>query len=98
MFLNSGSSFTEVNVAYTKPASSVMLTTGATERNSVLNIYDLAGNESEWTLEKSMNISLPSVDRGGSYNVSGSSYQASDRYNCSTSHNNNGLSFRSALW
>ena len=38
---------------YTKPYStSVYFTTGATNRNSVLGIYDLAGNIFEWTLER----------------------------------------------
>ncbi len=37
---------------YSKPASEVLLTTGTTTRNSTLNIYDLAGNVWEWTLEK----------------------------------------------
>ena len=31
--------------------SSILLTTGATERNSSKNIYDVAGNLSEWTTE-----------------------------------------------
>ena len=36
---------------YTKPVSKgTLLTTGATDRNSVLGIYDLAGNVNEWTL------------------------------------------------
>ncbi len=58
---NDGNLFTEVNGTYTKKSSSVLLTTGATERNSVLNIYDLAGNEFEWTLEKSTLTFSPSV-------------------------------------
>ena len=39
---------------------SILLTTGATERNSAKNIYDVAGNCSEWTTE-----SLSLVDRVG---------------------------------
>ena len=35
----------------TKPASSVLLTTGASEETNKMNIYDFAGNECEWTLE-----------------------------------------------
>ena len=51
-----GQTFTEVTGSYTKPAitdsntSGILLTTGATKRNSVLNIYDIAGNVWEWTL------------------------------------------------
>ena len=95
---NNGSSFSEVNGTYTKPASNVLLTTGATERNSVLNIYDLAGNEWEWTLEKSTGTDLPSVYRGGSCNGNGSLSPASYRSNNTTSYSSGGISFRPALW
>ncbi len=94
-----GDTFQDVNGTYTKPSnSSVLLTTGATERNSVLNIYDLAGNEMEWTLEKSTYTTSPSVSRGGNYNNFVSSYPASNRVNYSTSFSHNVVSFRSALW
>ena len=44
----------------------ILLTTGATKRNSVLNIYDIGGNVNEWTLEKYLNDKLkPCVARGG---------------------------------
>ena len=47
----------------------VLLTTGANEdRNSKMNIVDLAGNVCEWTLEASgIYSSHPCVCRGGSY-------------------------------
>ena len=94
-----GETFTEVNGTYTKPASKeVLLTTGATERNSVLNIYDLAGNEYEWTLEKSTIASYPSVFRGGVYHGYGSSYPASYRLSRATSYSSLDISFRPALW
>ena len=93
-----GDTFTEVNGTYTKPASSVLLTTGATERNSVLNIYDLAGNEWEWTLEKSTRTYFPSVFRGGNYTNRGSDNPPSIRLYDSTSYSNYRHSFRSALW
>ena len=54
-----GANYTTVNGTYPKPASSVLLTTGAIERNSKMNIYDLAGNVWEWTLEKSTNPDDP---------------------------------------
>ena len=96
---NSGSSFQEVNGTYTKPTSGrVLLTTGATERNSVLNIYDLAGNELEWTLEKSTDINYPSVSRGGNYDNGGAYHPVSYRINNSTSGSVYGISFRSGLW
>ena len=94
-----GDTFTEVNGTYTRPSSSnVLLTTGATERNSVLNIYDLAGNEYEWTLENITYSSSPSVSRGGFYYDLGSYYPASYRIYNSTSYSSYSISFRSALW
>ena len=93
-----GKTFIPVEGKYTKPASSVLLTTGATERNSVLNIYDLAGNEWEWTLENSTNTLYPSVHRGGYYDNGGSTFPASYRSNNSTSNSFYSISFRSALW
>ena len=43
-------------------STSILLTTGATERNSSKNIYDVAGNMSEWTTESYSSSSR--VDRG----------------------------------
>ncbi|MCI9087920.1 MAG: SUMF1/EgtB/PvdO family nonheme iron enzyme, partial [Clostridia bacterium] len=87
---------------YTKPDSAVLLTTGATDRNSVLGIYDLAGNVFEWTLEYNADTGYPCTWRGGSYeNYTG--YPASFRpvsyrnYSLTTtSYSVSG--FRSALW
>ena len=96
---NFGNTFTEVNGTYTKPENSgVLLTTGATERNSALNVYDLAGNTYEWTLEKSTNTHSPSAYRGGHYNSYGSYYPASHRRSTSPSNSSDSISIRSALW
>ena len=96
---DNGNTFTEVNGTYIKPANTgVLLTTGATGRNSVLNMCDLAGNEYEWTLEKSTSTSYPSVDRGGTYGNLGSQSPASYRGNVSTSNSSYDISFRPALW
>ena len=93
-----GQTFIPVEGTYTKPTSDVLLTTGATQRNSVLNIYDLAGNEHEWTLEKSTYTSNPSVYRGGYYFFNGSSSPASYRGYGTTSNSHDIISFRPALW
>ena len=46
----------------------ILLTTGAANVNSKSNVYDLAGNVGEWTLEMSSNSSMsPCVSRGGSF-------------------------------
>lgn len=43
-----------------------LLSTGASEYTRILNIYDFAGNEWEWTLAHAT-IEAPNSDRGGSY-------------------------------
>ena len=61
-------SWTDVTSSYTKSdITEVLLTTGATERNSTLNIYDLAGNIWEWTLEYTAYTAYPCSNRGGDY-------------------------------
>ena len=48
----------------------ILLTTGATERNSSKNIYDAAGNCSEWTTESESDTSSNRIGRGGDYSYS----------------------------
>ena len=55
------------------------MTTGNTKRNSALNIYDLAGNLYEFTLEKSDDSSNPCVTRGGDFR--------SEENNVNSNHN-----------
>ncbi|MCI8384408.1 MAG: formylglycine-generating enzyme family protein [Clostridia bacterium] len=84
---------------YTKPTSAgVLLTTGATDRNSTLGIYDLAGNVWEWTLAYSMNSNEPCTYYGGSHGDQGNHYTAFYRFYSDTSYSSNGFGFRSALW
>ena len=61
---------------------SMLLTTGASEQNKKMNIYDFAGNEWEWTLENTTNTGSPCSGRGGYYFDYGS-YSASYRSNVS---------------
>ena len=93
---NSGNSWTAITGE--KPASSVLLTTGASEETNKMNIYDFAGNEWEWTLEKTSNSSLPCAYRGGRYSGTGSSYPASGRNDDSTTYSIYNISFRPALY
>ena len=87
---------------YEKPNSGteswVLLSTGAVEDNSKMNIYDLAGNVYEWTLEKSTVTGLPCASRGGSCSRYGSYGPASGRYSYSTSNSDFGIGFRPALY
>ena len=96
---STANSFTSVNGTYQKPEnSSVLLTTGATERNNRMNIYDLAGNVYEWTLEKSTGANAPCVIRGGYYSFAGSGSPASNRRSDSTSSSYDLIGFRPALY
>ena len=69
-----GMNFNEVSGKYTKgyyeTGSGILLTTGATKRNSALNIYDFAGNLSERTLGFVVDGlgHCSSYLRGGAYN------------------------------
>lgn len=78
----------ETNKIYTRPLGSILLTTGADARNSMLNIYDLAGNVWEWTLEKTSIDAFPCTFRGGDYNDLGSYNPVSNRNVDSTTDSN----------
>ena len=92
-----GSSWT--SITGTKPASSVLLTTGASDETNKMNIYDFAGNEYEWTLEHATSSSHdPCASRGGGYSYAGSSNPASFRINYSTTIAVSLIGFRSALY
>ena len=94
---NSGKSWTAITG--TKPASNVLLTTGASEETNKMNIYDFAGNEWEWTLEHATSDrGIPCANRGGNYSGSGSNYPASYRNYSGTTIASNSIGFRSALY
>ena len=94
---NSGSSFTACPKQKTSNAS-ILLTTGADTSFSLMNIYDIAGNVWEWTLENTSNTSSPCAYRGGVCSRNGSSYPASNRGSNRTSYNLNYLGFRLSLY
>ena len=76
--------------------TSILLTTGATERNSSKNIYDVAGNCYEWTTEASNTGDR--VIRGGYYSYDGSMNPASYRNDYHPATSNDGYSFRPLLY
>jgi len=93
---NSGASFTKC--PYQKKSSeSVLLTTGASDSFSLMNIYDIAGNEREWTLEF-YNNDNQCVGRGISYDDNGLSDSAKSRDYSKNDYSNYHIGFRIGLW
>ena len=61
-------------------SNGIILTTGASDTCKKQNIYDLAGNVWEWTLEYASDSSDPCTLRGGIYSYIASGNPASARY------------------
>ncbi len=95
-----GANYSQVNEEkYNKPMSNVLFTTGVTERNSMLNIFDLAGNVREWTLEKDGDYNDVSVYRGGGGDVTGSAFPVvGHSTNIKSTSNSYNLGFRPTLF
>ena len=79
-------------------SSSILLTTGASEQNNKMNIYDFAGNECEWTLEQTTNTRAPCSVMGGVYNDNGIDYPASYRIVSNTTYSYSGIGLRVSLY
>ena len=73
----------------------VLCTTGVSDKNQNQNIYDLAANVQEWTLEYATFIKgFPCAARGGSFNDTGSIAPASNRFGlCSSASSSFGIRF-----
>ena len=76
----------------------VLITTGTSEKNKVMNIYDIAGNVGEWTLEKYSDTGFPCVYRARGIYATGSSNPAANRENDATYFNGNKVGFRVSLF
>ena len=63
-----------------------------------MNIYDFAGNEYEWTLEKATYSSYHCSSRGGRYSHTGSTRPASYRDYNDTNYSNDYIGFRTTLY
>ena len=70
--------------------------TGSDIKYKVKNIYDLAGNVSEWTMESKDNSQR--VGRGSNYNSLGANGPASNRYGGEPTHHDVNLGFRVTLY
>ena len=97
--LNKGANWS--SSTYTKQRGEGLLhTTGAVEQFKLLNIYDLAGNVWEWTLENSSYSSAPCRSRGGDFvDLDGTDIPASARNlygkeGDPTTNNYHGVGFR----
>ncbi len=85
--------------SYTKNEGiSVLLTTGASDRNSVLGIYDLVGNLAEVTLEYTGKSTYPCAYRGNGYYRGSVVYPAYAHTYDSTTASSKIEGFRSTLW
>ena len=85
-------------IAQSSDSNGILVTTGTSEKNKVMNIYDIAGNVWEWTLENTSDTNRPCAFRGGGCDNTGSGSPASSRNGDSTTTGNNGIGFRVSLW
>ena len=76
----------------------ILVTTGTSETNKVMNIYDIAGNVYEWTLELTSYADGPCACRGGCFHTTGSNSPAASRGSDSTGLSNNLIGFRVSLF
>ena len=58
-------------IATSSNVNGILVTTGTSEKNKVMNIYDVAGNVEEWTLEKASDTDNPCANRGGDFGCTG---------------------------
>ena len=86
-------------IAQSSQGNGILVTTGTSEKNKVMNIYDVAGNVWEWTLEKTSYDGNPCARRGGSCGDYGSDGPAADcNYIYTTTLADCHVGFRLSLW
>ncbi len=85
-------------IAQSSDGNGILVTTGTSETNKVMNIYDIAGNVYEWTLEKTSYTYNPCAGRGGSFSATGSYNPAAHRSFLSTDDSYFSLGFRVSLF
>ena len=85
-------------IAQSSNGNGILVTTGTSETNKVMNIYDIAGNVYEWTLELTSSTGLPCANRGGGFCYAGSGIPAAYRNNASTGYSDFFIGFRVSLF
>ena len=85
-------------IAHSSYGKAILVTTGTSETNKVMNIYDIAGNVYEWTLELASDTNGPCATRGGSYCFIGSDLPAAYRNLFSTDSSDDVFGFRVSLF
>lgn len=94
---NNGKEYSDVKKSFKKNSyNNYLLTTGASDDNKVCNIYDFAGNVSEWSLEKIVDDEKEwNIIRDGSFYFNyGGNDPASGRYKLASSSSNDSYGFR----
>ena len=89
---------TSTKVSASSDTNAILLTTGASDTCKKMNIYDLAGNIYEWTLEYTTLTVGPCAFRGGCYYYDGSDHPASYRNLNPTTNSSHSIGFRSSLF
>ena len=79
-------------------SNGILVTTGTSETNKVMNIYDIAGNVYEWTLELTSDTVFPCAYRGGIFGTTGSFSPAAYRDNVRTAYSYYSFGFRVSLF
>ena len=85
-------------IAQSSYGEGILVTTGTSEKNKVMNIYDVAGNVNEWNLENTSDTGNPCDGRGGSYYGTGSGSPAALRYGYRTDGSDSNIGFRVSLF
>ena len=84
-------------IAKSSDGNGILVTTGTSEKNKVMNIYDIAGNVYEWTLEKTSDTDYSCANRGGGYSFT-SYIPAAYRGDVSADSSLHNMGFRVSLF
>ncbi len=88
-----------IKQSYETYEGGILLTTGATEATKLQNIYDIAGNVWEWTLEKNLSSDAnPCTLRGGKFENSGKENSANNHTFNKSTFGNYDVGFRISIY